>query len=83
MFSVVTKSVMDMAAESLIDLPTQALTSDYPLVGKGTTPTGNFIFYSFASLYLGTMFGGIMSALSVLFYIPVFLFVLYMIYVNY
>ena len=83
MFSVVTKSVMDMAAESLIDLPTQALISDFPLVGKGTTPTGNFIFYSFASLYLGTMFGGLLSALSVFFYIPVFLFVLYEIYLNY
>ena len=82
MLPMIGESLLEKAGLALMDVPGQALQSNYPVVGA-TISTGNFIVYSFTALYLGTMYGGLFSALSVLFYIPVFLFVVYEIYVFY
>ena len=82
MFTMISESVMKNTGIDLSGLPAEASLSNYPVVGA-TMSTGNFIVYVYQSLFIGGIFGGILSALSVLFYIPVFIFVIYEIYTNY
>ena len=82
MLPMIGESLLEKVGLALMDVPAQALQSNYPVVGA-TISTGNFIVYSLSTLYLGTMYGGFFSVFSVLFYIPVFLVVLYVIYVSY